>query len=94
MICSFSELRSKEVVDRNTGERLGYIDDIRFDAETAEVRTLLIYGSSGVFGLFGREEDIELPCTSIEVVGSDIILVDRGTKLNLTKNEKNGFKSL
>ena len=94
MLCNFNELRSKEVVDMNTGERLGYIDDVRFDTASGEVRAVLIYGSSGVFGLWGRGDDIEIPCGDIRVVGSDIILVDRGNRTIATKNAGKSFESL
>ncbi|MCM1133086.1 MAG: YlmC/YmxH family sporulation protein [Ruminococcus flavefaciens] len=85
MICSLDELKAKEVIDMKTGERLGYIDDIRMDTESSEVLSLLIYGGYRFFGLFGRESDTEIPCGSIKVIGSDIILVD-GTGLTICTN--------
>ena len=59
MICSLDELKSKEVIDVKTGERLGYIDDIRINTDTSAVLSLLIYGGYRFFGLFGRESDTE-----------------------------------
>lgn len=76
MICSLDELKTKEVIDMKTGGRLGYIDDIRMDTDSSEVISLMIYGGYKFFGLFGREQDTEIPCSSIKVIGSDIILVD------------------
>lgn len=87
MICSLDELKTKEVIDMKTGERLGYIDDMRIDTESSEVLSLLIYGGYRFFGLFGRESDTEIPCSSIKVIGSDIILVD-GTGLTICTNLK------
>ena len=87
MICSLDELKSKEVIDVKTGERLGYIDDIRINTDTSAVLSLLIYGGYRFFGLFGRESDTEIPCSSIKVIGSDIILVD-GTNLTICTNSR------
>lgn len=87
MVCSLDELKTKEVIDMKTGERLGYIDDIRMDTENSEILSLLIYGGYRFFGLFGRESDTEIPCGSIKVIGSDIILVD-GTGLTICTNLK------
>lgn len=75
MKCGLNDLRRKEVIDIVTGERLGYIDDAVLDLETSLVESLMIYGRHRLFGIFGREEDILIPCSDIKVVGSDVILV-------------------
>ncbi len=94
MLCSLEELRSKEVIDICTGERLGYIDDIRFDTDTGEVAALVIYGGWRIFGLAPRGDDLEIPCQAVEVVGEDTILV-RHTDLTYHTNiRKNSIKSL
>lgn len=87
MICSLDEIKTKEVIDMKTGERLGYVDDIRMDTESSEVLSLLIYGGYRFFGLFGRENDMEIPCNSIKVIGDDIILVD-GSDATICTNTK------
>ena len=94
MLCSLEELRSKEVIDLGTGERLGYIDDIRFDTDTSEVAALVIYGGSRLFGLLPNGDDLEIPCAAIEVVGTETILV-RCTDLTYHTNiRRNRLKSL
>lgn len=93
MICTLDELHGKEVIDINNGERLGYIDDLRIDTETSEVVSMLIYGGYRLFGLFGRENDTEIPCSSIRVIGSDVILVSSDS-LIYTKNRRNILKKL
>lgn len=75
MKCGLNDLRRKEVIDIVTGERLGYIDDAVLDLETSLAESLMIYGRHRLFGIFGREEDILIPCSDIKVVGSDVILV-------------------
>ena len=71
----FSELCSKEVVSALTGVRLGFVDDMEIDGETAQVKKLIIGGRSEWLGLAGRGEDTEISWEDIEMVGSDVILV-------------------
>ena len=75
MICSFSELRNKEVVNVRTGEKIGYIDDLELDSAGGRIVSLVIYGRSRAFGLMGRDEDIVIRCSDIELIGEDTILV-------------------
>lgn len=93
MFCSIRELSSKEVIDIRTGEKLGYIDDVRINTETSEVLALVIYGNPRFFGLFGREDNSEIPCESVRVIGSEVILVDSFSE-KCTKNKISGFKNL
>ncbi|MBR5512923.1 MAG: YlmC/YmxH family sporulation protein [Ruminococcus sp.] len=93
MICSLEEIKKKEVIDVKTGERLGYIDDVRMDTEKSEIISVVIYGGYRFFGIFGKENDVELPCNSIKVIGSDTILADTSTA-KYTKNKFCCFKSL
>lgn len=93
MICSLDEIKKKEVIDVKTGERLGYIDDVRMDTEKSEIISVIIYGGYRFFGLFGKEDDVELPCNSIKVIGSDTILADTSSA-KYTKNKFLRFKSL
>ena len=38
MICSFSSLRNKEVVNMRTGLKIGYVDDIEMDTQGANIK--------------------------------------------------------
>lgn len=93
MICSLEDLRSKEVIDINTGERLGFIDDARIDTDTSQVVSLLIYGECRLFGLLGRENDTEIPCSALKVIGGDVVLVSTDSVI-YTKRRCNLIKSL
>ena len=77
LLCSFEELRRKEVIDVNTGERLGYIDDVELSVPDGRTEKLIIYGNSRIFGFFGKEDDIIIKCSEIRVVGREIVLVER-----------------
>lgn len=88
MLYTLEEIRSKEVIDIKTGERLGFIDDIEFDISASAISALIIYGRPRFFGLLGKEEDILIPCDELEVIGSDIILIrhNQGCKSQLATN--------
>lgn len=78
MICGLEDIKNKEVIDITTGERLGYIDDVQMNIETSEVIALVIYGRIGLFGIFGKEDDVIIPCSDIRVIGSETILIELG----------------
>lgn len=76
MMCYFSELRDKEIIDIHTGYRLGYACDLELDDREGCVAALVAPGRPRLFGLLGREDDYILPWKNIVRVGSDIILVE------------------
>ena len=85
MICRLEDLRKKEVIDILTGERLGYIDDVEMNVEKSVVRSFVIYGRERFFGIFGREDDVVIPCTEIKVVGNDVVLIKHVVTSDVTK---------
>ena len=44
MICSLNDLKCKEVINVETGEKIGFIDDIEFEPENGTVIAFIIYG--------------------------------------------------
>ncbi|MDR0821056.1 MAG: YlmC/YmxH family sporulation protein [Oscillospiraceae bacterium] len=75
MLCSFDDLKYKEIINIKNGAKLGFPDDIEFDVYTARVCKLLVRGRGKFFGLFGRGEDTAIAWEEIEVIGEDTILV-------------------
>ncbi len=69
------DLRNKQVVCVHTGEVLGYLGDIEFDTISGKIESLVIYGKTRTFGLFGKSQDIVIPWDDIEVIGSQTVLV-------------------
>ncbi|MBQ2676172.1 MAG: YlmC/YmxH family sporulation protein [Clostridia bacterium] len=76
MIFKASELYDKEIICSSDGTRLGIMSDFDINCSTGYVETIIIYGRAKLFGLLGREEDIVIPWSCIEVMGDDIILVN------------------
>jgi len=94
LIYSLESLRRREVIDIKTGERLGFIDDAEINLETSQTVALIIYGRERLFGLFGRDSDIIIPCDKIKVIGDDVILISDIDNRNCEKYTKSKLKFL
>jgi len=71
-----SELRNKDVIDINTGEKLGNIIDIEVNLEEGRVEGIVIPKETSFFRFFNKDIEIYLPWESIKKIGTDVILVD------------------
>ena len=76
MSCSISDLKAKQVVCVKNGAVLGFISDVSINIETGNLDAIIIYGKSRYFGLFGREEDVYIPWTDINVIGNETVLIN------------------
>ena len=76
MSCSIAELRSKEVICRSNGVRIGNVDDVGIDICSGRLESIIIYGRGKLMGLLGKCEDIVIPWSDIDVIGEDTILVN------------------
>lgn len=72
MEISYTELRSKEVVNVNSGARMGKIIDMIIDSNGRNVLGVVV---PGVRKIFRASEDIFIPWRNITKIGSDVILV-------------------
>lgn len=91
MITRVQELQCKDVVCLKDGVRIGTVDDIEFDTNTAEVLAIVVYGRKRLFGLLGREDDCIIRWKDIEIIGEDTILVgfdQSGAYANMRQNTK------
>lgn len=70
------ELRKKDVIQMQTGENLGRVDDVVFETESACIRRLILRGRPRWFGLFGRDDDLEIHWQDIRSIGADVIMVE------------------
>ena len=75
MEAKIGDLQKKEVISVKDGVKLGYVDDVVFDLETARIQTLVVYGRAKLFGLLGRGPDCMIPWEKITVIGEDTLLV-------------------
>lgn len=84
---SLSALRSLEVIDINTGTRLGYIKDVVINIQEKKVESLLLPIAQR--RMFVKAEDYELPWNKVVKAGVDVILID-GAEF-LEKLERNNL---
>ncbi|AIS52697.1 sporulation protein, YlmC/YmxH family [Thermoanaerobacter kivui] len=71
-----SELRDKDVIDINTGEKLGNIIDIEVNLEEGRVEGIVLPKESKFFRIFSKDVELYLSWDSIKKIGTDVILVD------------------
>ena len=75
-------LRSKEVINVDNGCRLGCVTDVEIDTCTGCLVSITVFCGRGVFGFWGKGEEIVVCWKDIVVIGDDTILVRKGgTKL-------------
>lgn len=77
MLCKFSMLRRKEVINLCDGSRLGFVGDLDIQVPEGTVKGIIVFGPCRFFGLFGRGEDFYIPWECIRKFGDDIILIDK-----------------
>ena len=74
MLCRFTVLRRKEVINLCDGARMGEVSDLLFDPVCGQITALVVPAQSGFAGLFSRTECV-IPWGCIETLGEDYILV-------------------
>ena len=88
MPCRLQELRKKEVINADTGCRIGYVDDLEIDVKCARVEALIVYGRPRLFGIFGKADDCLIPWSKIRLIGEDAILVENSVQKKPNKAKK------
>lgn len=87
MICSFSDLRDKEVINLRDGRKLGCVTDIDFDIPTGRICRIIL-PPPGKMALFASSKsNLYIPWDKIEKIGDDAILV-RCADVIIPKKEK------
>ena len=87
MICSFSDLRDKEVINLRDGRKLGCVTDIDFDIPTGRICRIIL-PPPGKMALFASSNsNLYIPWDKIEKIGDDAILV-RCAEVIMPKKEK------
>lgn len=76
MIVKFSELRSKEVIHINNGDRVGFISDVDIDFGTGKVISISVPGPYKALGLLGKEPDTIIKWENIKKIGDDLVIID------------------
>ena len=70
-------LQSREVVDVDTGERLGFVTDVELESDSGRVTALVVPGPFRFASLLHQNGAVVIPWTDVELIGKDVILVHR-----------------
>ncbi|WP_035290778.1 YlmC/YmxH family sporulation protein [Clostridium sp. KNHs214] len=70
---SINNLKMMEVIDIDSGAKLGFIKDFKIDTSEYKVVSIILPGEKGVW--FSKNEDLEIPWEYISKIGVDVILV-------------------
>ncbi|MEY7999539.1 YlmC/YmxH family sporulation protein [Clostridium sp. JNZ X4-2] len=77
---SLTNLKDMEIIDVNTGTKLGFIKDLKIDCDEHRIISVVLPSQTSKISLFSKNEDIEVPWENIKKIGVDVILID-GEKL-------------
>ena len=70
-----SEIQSKDVININTGMKIGNIIDIKVNSETGKIESLILEKRK-FLSLFLSNDEIEIYWDQINKIGEDVILVE------------------
>lgn len=73
----FSEFNGKEIIDLNSGERIGVVGqtDLLIDPNTGEIESLLL-PRGGMFSISKNRDDIIIAWRAIRKIGPEMIIVE------------------
>ncbi len=94
MRTTLEELRQKEVVNLEDGCCFGFVDDVMIDTETRKVFAVTVRKKTGIFGFFGRGEELSVSWDEIETIGKDIVLVKTKAKFKSFERKENIFQKI
>ncbi|MCD7846741.1 MAG: YlmC/YmxH family sporulation protein [Oscillospiraceae bacterium] len=82
MKCTLTELKRKELIETKTGTMLGKISDIEIDTDNASIASVIVYGRPRLFGILGRDSDMIIRYSDIDLIGRDTVLISSEDKLS------------
>ncbi|MGV8984023.1 YlmC/YmxH family sporulation protein [Clostridium sp.] len=83
LMFAINNLRQMEIIDLNSGSKMGYIKDLKVDCEEYRIISILLPTQKSSW--FNKNTSIEIPWEKVKKIGVDVILVD-GSDVN-TENE-------
>ncbi|MBR2489210.1 MAG: YlmC/YmxH family sporulation protein [Clostridia bacterium] len=90
MSCRIGDLRNKQVVCVRNGCVLGFVSDVEINTSDGRLEAIVIFGRSRLLGVLGRDDDIVIPWSEIEVIGQETVLVatDPAPFIRLSKRNR------
>ncbi len=72
----FLELRQKDVINCNSGEKLGFVVDLEFEVSNGCICYLIVPKANKILNCFGKNQVFRIPYKRIVKIGHDAVLVD------------------
>ncbi|MBA1333916.1 MAG: hypothetical protein HPY66_0309 [Firmicutes bacterium] len=82
-----SQIGGKEIVNLNTGERLGIVAEADLVVEEDNGRIVKILIPDDRFTIFSERDYIEVPWENVRKIGSDMIIIEQEER-----KRKKGFR--
>lgn len=70
-----SEIQNKDVININTGMKIGNIIDIKVNSESGKIESLILEKKK-FSSIFSSNDEIEIYWSQINKIGEDVILVE------------------
>ena len=70
-----SEIQNKDVININTGEKIGNVIDVKIDEENGKIESFILERKK-FSSLFSSNDEIEIRYSQINKIGEDVILVE------------------
>lgn len=70
------ELREKQVINTCNCRILGFVQDLEFDLNSGQIKSIVVPGAGRLFGIIGNDCEYVIPYDCICGIGSDVILVN------------------
>ena len=83
---SIGNIRAMEVIDVNTGAKIGFIKDLKIDCDSFKIISIIIPALKITW--FNKNNFIEIPWERVKKVGVDVILVDGSDFLLATEEQE------
>jgi len=77
---AINNLRQMEIIDINSGTKMGYIKDLKVNCEEYRIISILLPNQKSTW--FNKNNSIEIPWEKVKKIGVDVILVD-GSDANI-----------
>ncbi|APC40653.1 YlmC/YmxH family sporulation protein [Clostridium estertheticum] len=74
LMFAINNLRQMEIIDINSGSKMGYIKDLKVDCDDYKIISILMPTQKSSW--FNKNDSIEIPWEKVKKVGVDVILVD------------------
>ena len=84
MDISYSELKSKEIINLSDGKKLGHVIDVLFDSISGKVSGIVVPGEKRVFR---KSEEIFIPLEKVRKIGDDVVLIRFETQNYFSQNQ-------